>query len=299
MEVLGEGSVCLAQLTRLVAIVLSSWVLCLPVTTSGLCSHKAQAAAESAYPESAEGLKNLLQDAFVTVKAGDETKFSAFVASFVIPNHREWFPKMFGTSEGALLEGQYSRIEAQSAEWLKKRIELNVKESRTELTVKLVGKPDDTSMPLMRAVAAALAQPNNIYMVSVSTGPDDKSPHYLGDFVYVKAGFRYLDRQVLQALSTAPPMRIKVGGNVARERLIKKIQPKYPPEASAQRIAGTVKLEVVIGRDGTIQEVHLVSGHPLLAQPAIDAVKQWIYQLTLLNGQPVEVATEIDVIFSL
>lgn len=274
------------QFVGIAATILLSWPLGLQASTSG-------------YPETVVGLKNLLQDVFAAVKAGDKTKSSALLAGFSIPNHQEWFPKMFGPSEGARLEGQYARIEVQSAEWLRKRIELATKEGRGQIDVKPVEKPDDTEMRLMRAAIGVLAQPTTIYMVSVSKGPDDKSPSYLGDFVYVQGGFRYLDRQVLMALSTAPPMRIKIGGNVARARLIKEVKPKYPTEASAQRITGTVELKVVIGKDGTVQEVHLLSGHPLLAQAAIDAVRQWIYQPTLLNGQPVEVETEINVTFSL
>jgi protein TonB len=60
-----------------------------------------------------------------------------------------------------------------------------------------------------------------------------------------------------------------------------------------------VKFTAIIGKDGTIQNLTLVSGHPLLVQSAQDAVKQWVYQPTLLNGEPVEVVTEIDVNFTL
>jgi protein TonB len=105
--------------------------------------------------------------------------------------------------------------------------------------------------------------------------------------------------QPLQALSSAPALRITIGGNVQAARLINRVQPVYPEEASKEKISGTVKLHVVIAKDGKIQQVQVVSGHPLLVQAAIDAVRQWQYQPTLLNGQPVEVDTQIDVVFSL
>lgn len=104
--------------------------------------------------------------------------------------------------------------------------------------------------------------------------------------------------QPLQALSSAPPRRVTIGGNVQAARLTNRVQPVYPEEASKEKISGTVKLHVVIAQDGKVQQIQVVSGHPLLAQAAIDAVRQWQYQPTLLNGQPVEVDTEIDVIFS-
>jgi len=95
------------------------------------------------------------------------------------------------------------------------------------------------------------------------------------------------------------PKRVTVGGNVQAARLVNKVQPLYPPLARQTRISGTVKLHAIIGKDGSVQQLQMVSGHPLLVQAALDAVRQWRYQPTLLNGEPVEVDTEIDVIFSL
>jgi periplasmic protein TonB len=97
----------------------------------------------------------------------------------------------------------------------------------------------------------------------------------------------------------AAPKRITVGGNVQAARLVNRVQPVYPPLARQTRISGTVKLHALIGKDGSVQHLEVMSGHPLLVQSALDAVKQWRYQPTLLNGDPVDVDTEIDVIFSL
>ena len=81
--------------------------------------------------------------------------------------------------------------------------------------------------------------------------------------------------------------------------MVKKIKPVYPPLAKQARIQGTVILNAIISKDGTIQNLTVASGHALLVQAALDAVKQWVYQPTLLNGEPVEVTTEIDVNFTL
>jgi protein TonB len=97
----------------------------------------------------------------------------------------------------------------------------------------------------------------------------------------------------------ATPQRIRVGGNVQAAKLIRQPKPVYPPLARQARIQGTVRFTAIIGKDGTIQNLQLVSGHPLLVQAAQDAVKQWVYQPTLLNGEPVEVITQIDVNFTL
>jgi protein TonB len=93
--------------------------------------------------------------------------------------------------------------------------------------------------------------------------------------------------------------RIKQGGQVVAANLINKVTPQYPALARQARIQGTVKLHAIIAKDGTIQELQQISGHPLLIQAALDAVRQWRYRPTMLNGEPVEVDTTIDVIFSL
>ena len=97
----------------------------------------------------------------------------------------------------------------------------------------------------------------------------------------------------------AAPKRIRVGGQVEQARWIFHPSPEYPPLAKMARIQGTVRLEAVISKDGTIQDLKTLSGHPLLVKSALDAVSRWRYQPTLLNGEPVEVVTEIDVNFTL
>ena len=111
---------------------------------------------------------------------------------------------------------------------------------------------------------------------------------------------------VIGGMGTAPPPPkpkqsgpLRVGGNVQAAKIINRVQPVYPPLARQTRISGTVRLHAIISKDGTIQQLEVVSGHPLLQQSALDAVRQWRYQPTLLNGEPVEVDTTIDVIFSL
>jgi protein TonB len=97
----------------------------------------------------------------------------------------------------------------------------------------------------------------------------------------------------------AAPKRIRVGGQVEAAKLIFKPMPEYPPLAKMARIQGTVRLEAIISRDGTIQDLKVISGHPLLVKAALEAVQRWRYQPTLLNGEPVEVVTEIDCNFTL
>jgi protein TonB len=100
--------------------------------------------------------------------------------------------------------------------------------------------------------------------------------------------------------ATGPaPQRIRVGNTVQGRNLITKVEPIYPPLAMQARIQGLVRFNVVIGKDGRVANMQLVSGHPLLVAAAQDAVRQWVYKPTLLNGEPVEVVTQVDVNFTL
>jgi len=104
---------------------------------------------------------------------------------------------------------------------------------------------------------------------------------------------------VVKAAAPAAPQRLRVGGNVQEAKLSKKVVPTYPPLARSARISGVVRFNAIIGVDGHIQNLQLVTGHPLLVPAAQAAVSQWVYQPTLLNGEPVEVMTQIDVNFTL
>jgi protein TonB len=110
-----------------------------------------------------------------------------------------------------------------------------------------------------------------------------------------------------RAAGTEPPppvpQRIRVGGNVQAAMLTHKVDAVYPEQAltagpNGGPLEGTVKLAVIIGKDGTVQSVTPAEGHPLLAGAAQTAVQQYTYKPTLLNGQPVEVATTVDINFT-
>jgi len=97
----------------------------------------------------------------------------------------------------------------------------------------------------------------------------------------------------------ATPTRVRVSQGVTQGLLIRKVQPNYPPLARQARIQGQVLLAAEISKDGSIENLHLISGHPMLAPAAIEAVKQWKYKPYILNGEPVEVETQITVNFTL
>jgi periplasmic protein TonB len=100
-------------------------------------------------------------------------------------------------------------------------------------------------------------------------------------------------------VKAAPPKKINISAGVAVGNLIQKTQPVYPPIAKAARVSGTVVLQATISKTGTIENLRVLSGPAMLQQAAEDAVRQWRYRPYLLNNDPVEVETTVNVIFTL
>ncbi len=108
---------------------------------------------------------------------------------------------------------------------------------------------------------------------------------------------------VLRTTTVAVPKpavnKVRISSGVAQGLLLRQVKPEYPALAREARIQGTVILLATIGKDGTVQNLHVMSGHPMLTGAAVAAAKQWLYKPYYLNGEPVEVETQINVIFTL
>jgi protein TonB len=107
----------------------------------------------------------------------------------------------------------------------------------------------------------------------------------------------YKPPAVIRPNQPSSPIRVSEGVQMAK--LINRVMPLYPPLAKSARISGVVHLIGIISKDGTIRNLQVVSGHPLLTKAALDAVSQWVYKPTLLNNEAVEVIAPIDVNFTL
>lgn len=264
-------------------------------TTQDASAAPAGGAPAGTYPESAEGLTKLVEDIFAAIKSKDEAKISSYASALTIPDHAAWFAQTFGGSEGERLEAKYSELLPGAAKNIRETFEYALKGKRTDVSVKMLDKQEQSG-GLGRAMIEAMTRPVPVYIVD-GNNPKEKFATSIGDFVYVDGGFRYVNSQVWRELSTAPPMRIRLGGNVAKANLIHRVDPIYPDEARVAHTEGDVLMHVVLATDGTIKELNLVKGDPTLAKAALEAVKQWRYKPTLLNGKPVEVDSTILVEF--
>jgi protein TonB len=147
-----------------------------------------------------------------------------------------------------------------------------------------------------RIIALVNEQPND---TGVSTPTSDGVPYGVPGVTGNKAITELLRSAPAAAPKPAVQQKVPVSSGVAQGMLIRQVKPQYPPLARQARIQGTVVLQAVMGKDGTVQELRVVSGHPMLTAAAIDAVRQWLYRPYSLNGEAVAVDTQINVNFTL
>lgn len=142
---------------------------------------------------------------------------------------------------------------------------------------------------------------SRIRMVADPGPPSNASPMSISDLgqdaTLANATAFQCQRQPIVVHQPSAPLRLS--STIAEGMLIKKLLPVYPPIAKVTRKEGTVVLQATISVTGNIENLRVVSGHPMLQQAALDAVKEWRYRPYLLNGQPIEVETTINVIFKL
>ncbi len=295
------------------------WILfvcTLPTNTYGHSSAQSlptQVQAHSAvtYPDSQAGLKQFAADVLKAQRENDTALAQQLLDSVVLPNFREWYSKNFNEYAVARAVPAYSangpRLPAQLA-----TVFLNTFRDGFR-NIEAIRFEDEqsacSSAPVFSAMTARISRVP-LYELRFTHG--DRFQRVFA-FAHVDGTFRLilladLSKPIAAAGSPATnpstkPLssedRLTLGASVTAARLVCRVQPYYPEEARRQRISGTVRFHAIIGKDGSIKQLEVLTGAPQLVTAAQWAVSQWRYHPTLVNGEPVEVDTTIDVIYSL
>ena len=240
-----------------------------------------------------------------TIASKQGEKLSMQLESMRVPEYQTWFPATFGAENGATLAALYSDSSLKEESRLVEYFVAHGEAGGQVETTLTSGGPDqqktEFQQTLDKAIRQSLKQPRIFYSVQY-TGKSQKTGYpfaiSVGSVTLVDGVYRLIDEHVLRALPDMPAMRIRLGGAVAAKSLISEIHPEYPAAAQLKHVSGKVRLHAVIARDGTIKSLEVVSGPPLLVQAVIDAVRQWRYRPTTLDGEAVEVDTVIVILFS-
>jgi protein TonB len=309
----------LAQLARRIAYPLTQTLaasLCAqtPPERVTLTPPPVPAISKPAYPDSTSGLEHLAKDILKAQAQNDAARADALLQSFVLPDAYDWYDRFFGR-DAADVVGKYYEKAAPSVAPSLARLFLDIQQQDFSQVqaLRYEHSCNDDAAEEAYGILLRRREPFPIYELRFLNA---------GKFMrvfpvaYVDGGFRFLlspdfrppanspkdppsDGQSSNSSQAPPARRVAVSGKVQAARLIKKVQPSYPEKARSEHISGTVKIHAIIGKDGQLSGINGVRGVCSLAESAVAAVRQWRYQPTLLNGNPVEIDTEIDVIFQL
>ncbi len=275
-----------------------------PAPSSPPSSAKMASVSIPSYPDNTKGLQNLVKDMLKLEKEGDQQQLVLYEKSLALPDPDDWFKSVFGEDLGARMTVASAALRAAAKIHTADMLAAQLAEKQTD--VEAVRFDDSCNL---RATATEYPflllrqKPEHLYDVRFLGTSNVSLWTY---FAYVDGGFRYVGNFKKTELGVReaqrppdPDVRIRVGGTVAAAKLIHQVVPVYPQEAKSLGMQGAVILHAIIGKDGSIQDLYLNEGQCLLTQSAMDAVRKWKYSPTTLNGNPVEVDTTIQVIYTL
>jgi TonB family protein len=221
----------------------------------------------------------------VVAKKGDKEQLQFVIRELEIPNYEIWFTKNFGQEKGESWAEPYGR-------WLAK----DEKEFQQffEKLAHLEGEFITQSLDSAKTWGS-LNGPLDAYRAKWHRpdAPKGEDIVDVGDFYFVEGKFRWFTE------AWYDPFQKPAKHSFVPAKVVRKAQPEYPAGARENRIEGTVKLQVIVRKDGSVAVQNVLEGDPLLSPAAIEAVKQWRYEPTLLDGKPIDVQTTIEVNFTL
>lgn len=252
--------------------------------------------------DSAEGLQSQMETILESAnnhhskKSHDSKTFEDLVSDLRIPENSNWFAAKFGDDLGAKLVIEYSRSWYSFEDVVKRSFLGAVKSKPKQVLVTAFGSTP-FALANMSSIQRSAQGALTLYEVTLLTGRGKDSVP--GLYVYSDGAFRVLNWATLYQVPNVKPLRIRIGGNVAQANLVHQVNPVPPPGAFKKHVQGVVQLHIVIDIEGNVKQVDVLSGPSELTTAATDAVKQWHYRPTLLNGDPVDVDTIVTISFAL
>jgi hypothetical protein len=239
-------------------------------------------------PKALQALRQQIEDILTTLKKKPGDQFYAQVNELQLPDAKEWFSPVFGAEYGEAMAQKYTGLWPRFESSLENSFKNDHDRKRTDISVRQASERD--LMDLSK-VTSAMQTPVAMYIVSTSRHGVENSLSP-GFYVFVQGRFRCLPLSVFRVLPGVRKSRVRISGDVTLAKLVNAVKPICPADA---HVKGAVVFRAIIAEDGSVSELTYVSGSPLLEPSAMEAVKQWRYETTYLNGEPIEVDTSISV----
>jgi TonB family protein len=250
----------------------------------------------------------LLEEIVHAAAANDSAREAGLIHGFLLPKNSTWFTDEYGPGFGASLAAAYRRVQPDLEEEIKRIYDGDAERGWLTATIRRYVDPDTEHAPhrflncmehIVPLYQAAFKDGNLYY----SQKPGENGKQVAGDpsgyFIYYQGGFRFIPTNVLQKLPKKRPVRIRLDLDVMESKVVTKMPVKAPLEAIKKRISGQVVVQLILDVGGNIKELKVLEGNPILSAAVMDAVKQWRFAPTTLDGDPVEVDLEIPMGFDL
>jgi len=260
----------------------------------------------SAYVPSQDGFHAQLDAIVQYYRAGDEKDGRHLIDQFRLPHSVEWFSEHLGPAQSTELTTRYDRLFANFAESLENTIKAVVANPSADLLTELgEGKgerPSNIRAGAKTSGIVSVKEPHLFYGRFKIQVQKKDSTLWADTFAYEDGAFRFagFGAWPFWAWEDGSEGRAPTGGRFSQPGiLITKIEPVYPPYAKAIGLEGVVVVHALIDKEGRVKSAEVLNGDPLLAQAALDAVRQWRYKPSTLGGAPVEAETTARVVFAL
>ncbi len=291
-------------------------IFCAPLHASarvaqGSAATTAASPQEHSYPNTSDGLRGLLSDIFAAEKAHDTARETSLIQSLLVPEDSTWFVDTYGPGFGASLAGAYSQARPDLEEQIRVIYETDVKRGWTNPKILEYTDPEKVDAPYDRFLnsmnqivplyqtASLEGRSATTFALAVGGKVTPMAGDLDGCFIYDRGGFRFIPLNILMKLPSERPVRIHLDMDVMGSKVIQRVPVRMPPEAIKKHISGKVILDAILDVDGNIKELKPVSGDPVLVSAAMDAMKQWRFAPTKLDGDPVEVEFQMEFEFQI
>ncbi len=252
-----------------------------------------------AFPDSTDGFKAQLDEVLKAYQNDDSKSVAELLGGFFLPQPDVWMERQFGKDRALSFVGDYGRAETNFGTHFRSMLESYGKLPAVEVEAAPVDPPELPMGIFAEGELPVPSTPIHIETFRIRLAVHEQGPAPLMYcFVYEGGAFRLLGGGHPFWIET--PLKMHVEHGVFQTgKLLHMESPEYPLGARAEGVEGVVILHAIIGTDGKVRDLSLISGNRVFVKSAISAVRRWRYRPTTLNGIPIEVDTSISVIFSL
>lgn len=250
------------------------------------------------YPDTTEGLESLINEMLRLESSGDRKTLGMYAKSLELPEGGAWFSRTFGADAGIQFAEQTAPIRDNTGHEAVNMIGTMQREGLMGVkAVKFTEACNNEATSEEYPVLVLRQTQETLYDVRFR---DASRQTIWGFFVYADGGFRYIAMpQLLRSTDAGGPSasgRVKVDANIQAGKLIHRVPPEYSKLRGLRNARGSIVLQAVIGKDGSVRDLRLLEGGCAASEAVMSAVREWRYSPTLVNGQPVEVVTTLTVV---